>query len=68
MDQEPSLSVEKLREFAHLRGLQLSEDLCQKLLPLVNDLLVLARTLAYSEIWRSQSGDPLLHSSRKDHS
>ena len=54
-----NLTAQQLRELARVRGLALSDELSEKLLPLVTDLLALALGLAQSEIWKSQSDDPL---------
>ena len=56
---DANLTAQQLRELARVRGLALSDELTEKLLPLVTDLLALARGLAQSEIWKSQSSDPL---------
>jgi hypothetical protein len=51
MNVELTLTQQRLRELAELRGLELSQDLCEKLLPLVRDLLGSARSLQQSDIW-----------------
>ena len=56
---DANLTAQQLRELARMRGLALPDELTEKLLPLVTDLFALARGLAQSEIWKSQSDDPL---------
>jgi hypothetical protein len=60
MSKPSAMTPELLRELAELKGLDLSEELLQKLQPLVTDLLVMADCLKQSEIWKAESGDPLL--------
>jgi hypothetical protein len=60
MEEESAFTPQILRALAELKGLDLSEELLEKLAPLVRDLLVMANSLTKSDIWQSESDNPLL--------